>query len=240
MSSPATRLGRLADLAYRRRGRMVLAWIAALAAVLALAPILAGDFDADFGTSGSESEEVAALLEDRFDRSGEFVTVAWDGADAPGARRAVDGFLAEAERVPGIGRPEGARVSPDGTIGVTQLQLTQRGWDVPPETGQELIRLADRASTDDTNIALGGVVIQNSEEGGSPEGIGMLAAAVILLIAFGSVVAAGLPLAVALFGLGISASLITVLATVVDVPDFAPAVAGLIGIGVGVDYALLV
>ena len=62
----------------------------------------------------------------------------------------------------------------------------------------------------------------------------------ILLIAFGSVVAAGLPLAVALFGLGISGSLFGVLAAVMDVPDFAPAVAGLIGIGVGVDYALLV
>jgi putative drug exporter of the RND superfamily len=240
MTSPTTRLGRLADLAYRRRGRMVLAWIAALAAVIALAPVFAGDFDADFGTSGSESEEVAALLQDKFDRSGEFVTVAWDGANAPGAQSTVDGFIADAQRVGGVGQAEGTRVSPDGTIGVTQLQLTQRGWDVPPETGQALIRLADRHSTDNVEIAVGGVVIQNAEEGGSPEGIGMLAAAVILLIAFGSIVAAGLPLAVALFGLGISASLITVLAAFVDVPDFAPAVAGLIGIGVGVDYALLV
>ena len=240
MTSPVTRLGRLADLAYRRRGRMVLAWIAALAAVIALAPVFADDFEADFGTNGSESEEVAQLLTDRFDRSGEFVTVAWEGADAPGAKETVDGFLGKAQRIGGIGAAEGTRVSPDGTIGVTQLQLTQRGWDVPPETGQELIRLAEQASTDDVQIALGGVVIQNSEEGGSPEGIGMMAAAVILLIAFGSIVAAGLPLAVALFGLGISASLITVLAAFVDVPDFAPAVAGLIGIGVGVDYALLV
>ena len=142
--------------------------------------------------------------------------------------------------MPGVGEAEGARVSPDGTIGVAQLQLTRRGWDVPPETGQELIRLAEQSSTDAVQIAVGGVVIQNSEEGGSPEGIGMMAAAVILLIAFGPIVAAGLPLAVALFGLGISASLITVLAAFVDVPDFAPAVAGLIGIGVGVDYALLV
>ena len=187
---------------------MVLAWIAALAAVIALAPMFAGDFDADFGTNGSESEEVAQLLTDRFDRSGEFVTVAWEGADTPGAQRTVDAFLEDAQRVPGIGQAEGTRVSPDGTIAVTQLQLTRRGWDVPPETGQELIRLADRASTDDVEIALGGVVIQNSEEGGSPEGIGMMAAAVILLIAFGSIVAAGLPLLVALFGLGISASLI--------------------------------
>src|SRR5262249_17124538 len=82
--------------------------------------------------------------------------------------------------------------------------------------------------------------IRNAEGGGSPEGVGLLAAAIVLLIAFGSVVAAGLPLAVALFGLGISASLIGVLAAVMDVPDFAPAVAGLLGIGVGIDYALLV
>ena len=240
MTSPVTRLGRLADLAYRRRGRMVLAWIAALAAVIALAPVLAGDFDADFGTSGSESEEVASLLQDRFDRSGEFVTVAWDGADTPGAQRAIQGFLDDAEHVKGVGSAEGTRVSPEGTIGVTQLQLEQRGWDVPPETGQQLIRLAGQHTTQDVEITVGGVVIQNAEDGGSPEGIGMMAAAVILLIAFGSVVAAGLPLAVALFGLGISASLITVLAAFVDVPDFAPAVAGLIGIGVGIDYALLV
>ncbi len=123
---------------------------------------------------------------------------------------------------------------------MTQLELTRRGWDVPTQTGKDLIRLADEHSTSNVHIALGGPVINNAEDGGSPEGLGLLAAAVILLIAFGSIVAAGLPLAVALFGLGISASLIGVLAAVVDVPDFAPAVAGLIGIGVGVDYALLV
>jgi putative drug exporter of the RND superfamily len=235
-----TRLGRLADLAYRRRGRMVLAWIAALAAVVAIAPSLAGDSDADFGTRGSESEEVAQLVTNKFDRSGEFVTVAWDGADTPGAQQRVDAFLDQAGRLPGVGEAEGQRLSSDGTIAVTQLELTRRGWDVPVETGQELIRLAERQSTDDVTIALGGQVINNAEDGGSPEGLGLLAAALILLIAFGSIVAAGLPLAVALFGLGISASLIGVLAAVVDVPDFAPAVAGLIGIGVGVDYALLV
>src|SRR5687768_3298467 len=159
MKPPTTRLGRLADLAYRRRGRMVLAWIAALAAVIALAPMLAGDSDADFGTRGSESEEVAQLLNEKFERSGEFVTVAWEGANQPGAKDTIDRFVAEARQVPGIGDAEGARVSPDGTIGVTQLQLNRRGWDVPPETGQALIRLAEQSSTDDVQIAVGGVVI---------------------------------------------------------------------------------
>ena len=71
--------------------------------------------------------------------------------------------------------------------------------------------------------------------------MGLLLAAIVLLIAFGSVVAAGLPLAMALIGLGISsAGLIALLANVVDVPDWTTAVSGLIGIGVGIDYALLV
>ena len=75
----------------------------------------------------------------------------------------------------------------------------------------------------------------------SPEGIGFLGAAIVLLIAFGSIVAAGLPLGVALVGLGISsAGLIPLLANVIDVPDWTTAVSGLIGIGVGIDYALLV
>ena len=78
---------------------MVLAWIAALAAVIALAPVLAGDFDADFGTANSESEEAAALLQEKFDRTGDFVTVAWDGANTAGAQRTVDAFLADAQRV---------------------------------------------------------------------------------------------------------------------------------------------
>ena len=239
-----TRLGRLADIAYRRRGRMVLAWIAALAATLVIAPQLAGDFDADFGTKGSESEAVATLLNQRFDgRSGETITVAWEapaGATRPDVEKRVDAFLARADRLPGIAGAEQPRVSRDGTIAVADLQLDRRGWDVPQQTGKDLIELADRASGNGLQIALGGGAIGNAEDGGSPEGVGMAAAAVVLLLAFGSIVAAGLPLAVALFGLGISASLMGVLAALIEVPDFAPAVAGLIGIGVGVDYALLV
>ena len=90
-------------------------------------------------------------------------------------------------------------------------------------------------------IKLGGDPIYAAQEQSSPEGIGFLGAAIVLLIAFGSVVAAGLPLVIALVGLGISsAGLIALLANVVDVPDWTTAVTGLIGIGVGIDYALLV
>jgi putative drug exporter of the RND superfamily len=237
------RLGRLGAFVHRRRGRVVLGWIAALIAVIALAPLLKGSSNADFQTKGSESARASALLEQRFPgRSGDSVTVVWKASDARSlqVQQRVNGFLQRAERLPAVGDAGQPRVSRDGTIATTTLELDRPGFDVPDETGTKLIDLAKQSSGDGLTILLGGNVIRNAEGGGSPEGVGLLAAAVVLLIAFGSIVAAGLPLAVALFGLGISTSLIGVLAAVVDVPDFAPAVAGLLGIGVGVDYALLV
>jgi putative drug exporter of the RND superfamily len=238
------RLGRLGALMHRRRGRVVLAWVAALAAILALAPLLKGDFNADYSTHGSQSAHAEAVLKERFaGRTGDTVTVVWKadrGAMSPAIRRRVDRFVTRAERLEGIATADPVRVSSDGRIATRELELDRRPVDVPNSTGKTMIDLAERAGGHGLTIALGGFPIRNAEGGSSPEGVGLLAAALVLLVAFGSIVAAGLPLAVALFGLGISASLIGVLAAVMDVPDFAPAVAGLLGIGVGIDYALLV
>jgi putative drug exporter of the RND superfamily len=243
-SSSNSFLSRVAAVAVRRRGRVVLAWVGLLVAVIAISPLLAGEFNADFSTKGSQSAQASKLIEDRFDgRTGDTVTVVWksdEGARSPDVQRRMDAFFAQAARVDGIGRATPARASPDGRTGVAEIQLTKRAWDVPTDSGKELIDLADDTRGGGLDVQLGGNVIQNAEEGGTPEGLGLLLAAVILLIAFGSVVAAGLPLVVAIFGLAISSMLIGVLAAFVDTPDFAPAVAGLIGIGVGVDYALLV
>jgi len=236
---PTTRLGRLAALAHRRRGRMVLAWIAALVAV---APLVAGDAASDFSTPGSESARVERLLADEFPgRTGDVLTVTWEARDAAAHLPAIERLAARAAQLPGVGELQPPRYSRDGTIAVAQITLSQRGFSIPAETGERLIALAQQASKDGLTVALGGAPIQEAgESGGAPESFGLLAAALILLLAFGSVVAAGLPLAIALFGLGLSASLIGVLAALVDVPEFAPAVAALIGIGVGVDYALLI
>jgi RND superfamily putative drug exporter len=238
------RLGRLGAFVHRRRGRIVLGWVAALVAVIALAPMLKGPFQADFNTKGSESARATALLQERFPgRSGDTVTVVWKsgaGAQSPQARARVQRFLRQAQGLEGIGDAGPPRVSRDGTTATSTLELDRRAWDVPDETGTKLLDMAKGSSGDGLTIALGGNTIRQAEGGGSPEGVGLLAAAIVLLIAFGSIVAAGLPLAVALFGLGISTSLIGVLAAVTKVPEFAPAVAGLLGIGVGIDYALLV
>jgi RND superfamily putative drug exporter len=238
-------LARIADLAYRRRGRMVLVWIAAMVVTIGLGSALAGEYNADYDTPGSESKAAADLTEREFDGySGLEIYVVWSdpaGADSPGAREGVDAFLAEAEQIDNVSEHTPIRISQDGTIGSTALPLTVPGWEVEKEDGEELIAAAEEHSGDGLEIKLGGDPIYQAQEATSPEGIGFLGAAIVLLIAFGSVVAAGLPLAIALVGLGISSGgLIVLLANVVDVPDWTTAVSGLIGIGVGIDYALLV
>jgi putative drug exporter of the RND superfamily len=243
-SLPAGRLARLAGLAVRRRGRMVLAWIAALVLISAVGPSLAGEFDADYATPGSESKAAAELIDERFPgRSDAGIDVVWEvpgGVDDPAAEARMERFLADAERLEGVAGAGERRVSRDGTIAYASLALDRPAMDVPTETGEALIDRAEAASGDRLRVELGGGPIQEAQEGAPPEVVGLLAAAFILLIAFGSVVAAGLPIAVALFGLGLSTALIGVLTAVVDIPEWAPAVSSLMGIGVGIDYALLI
>jgi putative drug exporter of the RND superfamily len=238
-------LARLADIAYRRRGRVVLAWIAAMIVIIGVGSSLAGEYNADYNTPGSESKAASDLTEERFEGySGQEIYVVWKdpaGATSRGARERVNAFVAEAEQVDHVAEHTPIRVSRDETIGSTTLPLTVPGWDVPKEDGEKLIDAAEKNSGQGLQIKLGGDPIYAAQEQTSPEGIGFLGAAIVLLIAFGSVVAAGLPLAIALVGLGISSGgLILLLANVLDVPDWTTAVSGLIGIGVGIDYSLLV
>jgi RND superfamily putative drug exporter len=243
-SAPPGRLARLARLAYRRRRLMVASWVAALVAVIAVAPMVAGDFSQDYAVPGSDSREARELIAERFDEvSSESVDVVWEadaGARSPAVREEMNGFLAEATQLEGITRASPPEISEDGTIAVSRLQLDRPGSEVPVETGERLIEMADEHRSGSLEIGLGGPPIMNAEGGPGPETTGLIAALAVLLVVFGSLVAAGLPLVVALFGLGISTPIIGVLAGLVVVPEWVTAVSGLIGIGVGIDYALLV
>jgi RND superfamily putative drug exporter len=242
-SAPRGFLARLADLVCRRRGRVLVAWIVLLPAVIALGARFAGEFEADYSTPDSESKAAADLIAERFPGStGDMIDVVWQAPNlrSPAVEAKVERFLTRGSRLEGVGEPGRPQVSPEGRIAVARLELERRVWDVPDETGKRLIEMAEEASGDDVRIELGGGVIRNAQGGTSPEFAGLIAAAIVLLVTFGSVVAAGLPLLTALFGLGISIGLIGLLALAVDVPEWAPAVAGLMGIGVGIDYSLLI
>ncbi len=133
-------LASLADIAYRRRGRMVLAWIAAAVVIIGLGSSLAGEYNADYDTPGSESKAASELTEQRFGGySGQEVYVVWKdatGATRPAAKERVNAFLAEAKQVDHVAEQTPTRVSRDGTIASTTLPLTTDGWDVPKEDGE--------------------------------------------------------------------------------------------------------
>src|SRR5687767_10715734 len=108
-------LTRLADLAYRRRGRMVLAWIAAAAVIIGVGSSLAGEYNADYNTPGSESKAASDLTEQRFSGySGQEIYVVWKdeaGARSAAAKERIDGFLADAKKVDHIADETPIRVS---------------------------------------------------------------------------------------------------------------------------------
>ena len=134
------------------------------------------------------------------------------------------------------------QVSADGTIAFAEVNFDQQGFDVPTPAAKKVISVAQDASSSQLQVALGGQAIEQAEQPalGTATGIGLVAAIVILLITFGSVVAMGLPIATALLGLGTGVGLISIGTHVIEMPDFSTEVAVMIGLGVGIDYALFV
>jgi RND superfamily putative drug exporter len=116
-------LARLADIAYRRRGRVVVAWIAATVVIIGVGSALAGEYNADYNTPGSESKAASDLTEERFSGySGQEIYVVWKdpaGAQSAGAKQRIDAFLAEAKKVDHIAQETPIRVSENGKIGAT-------------------------------------------------------------------------------------------------------------------------
>ncbi len=133
-------------------------------------------------------------------------------------------------------------VSDDGEIAYATIQFDTAGNKLDKEKTREIISTVRKAAGGGLQIELGGNPIAEAEqeEGDSSFGIGLLAAMVILLLTFGSVVAMGLPLITTLFALGVGISLVTISTHVFDMANFAPVLAAMIGLGVGIDYALFI
>jgi RND superfamily putative drug exporter len=243
-------LGRLAGAAHRHRVLVVVLWLVAVAGAVGLSQVASGDFKADYTARGSDSRTAQDLLASRFPAAaGEQVSVVVkaDGpVTAPAVRSAVEGLLGQIRTVPHVvaaASPYGQRgaISADGRILQATIQLDAPNPDaMPVQDTQRIIDLAQAADRSGLQVAVGGQVVETATQGSiGSEGIGLAAATIILLLVFGSVVAAGLPILVAVVGLGVSASLVGVVAAIVDVPDWSTSLAAMMGIGVGVDYVLL-
>ncbi|WP_051742610.1 MMPL family transporter [Kitasatospora sp. MBT66] len=242
-------LGRIAGWSFRNRGRTVLLWLLAAGAAFGLSAGLGAKYSADYSAPGSDSKQAQQLLTRDFPGlGGESISLVLtaDGSvtDAATRDRVKDllARMAEVPHVSGIDDPYGPRgkVSADGRTALGQIHLDVAvAPDMPKADTRRLLDLA-RPVDGGLRVHLGGMTVQQAEQGAiGSEAIGIAAAAVILVITFGSVVAAGLPMLTALGGLAVSSTLLPVLAAIMPVPDWSTSLAAMLGIGVGIDYALL-
>lgn len=256
---------RLGVSAARHPWRVIAAWL--IAATLAvLAAIAIGGRTADSMTApGLDSQRAAELIEragtGQEGMTAQVVVTPLDGGatffDHGSARTALTRLQTEVQRLPqvlGTSDPAGALdaggdtavrgglVSADGRIAVVRVQYPDQSR-LSAEDLDALVDLGDRLRAElPLRIEMGGNLFYafSDPDGGVSELIGLLAAAAILFLAFGSLVAAALPIGMAVFGLTVGVATMTVLAGVTEVPTFAPVLGSMVGLGVGIDYALFV
>jgi RND superfamily putative drug exporter len=244
-------LRRLAAFCYERRRMVVAVWVFALVGASVLAQVGGGDLLKTFSLPGSESETAFDVLKRDFEREGDtgylVFAVKRDGSvrDAD-VRTAIEPVMAELAEQPHVVsvtspyEPAGARfVSEDGRVAYAEILFDRQPNDVPRGVAADMRAIADDANTDALQVEMGGPMFFEASQPAS-EAIGIAAAIVILLVAFGSVLAMGLPIMTAIFVIGLGLAVVGLLANVLDVPDFAPQVTAMIGIGVGIDYALFI
>src|SRR5436853_589906 len=236
------------------RKTVIISWAVALFAMIAISGSVGADFSEEFSLPDSDSKEALDLLEEKFPaQSGETAQIVFkadSGVESAAVKRKMEKVFSEVEEEPHVSEVASpyesggaAAVSDDGKIAYATVQFDVAGPDLDTEEAERVMKTAQAAASDGLQIELGGSPIEEvrgEEEEGFSEAIGLLAAIVVLLLTFGSVVAMGLPIITALFALGVGISFITLGTHVFNTADFAPQLAFMIGLGVGVDYALFI
>jgi RND superfamily putative drug exporter len=240
-------IGRIGRACYRHRWLTLLTWLAGVACLITLWTF----YGAPANDSFTGSDPGQTLLNQHFHRqSGDTLTLAIASAapvTSPAVRARVDAALAPFARAPhvtSVSSPYRApgQISAARHIAFATVQFGVPSAKISNSEALALMSAARAASGHGVRFSLGGDLVDLAETpyGGPTEGIGTLAAAIVLLIAFGSFLAMGLPIATALLGIGGGLSVIALLGHIVPAPSFSPIVAAMIGLGVGVDYALFI
>ncbi len=258
MSNSLYRLGRYAA---RRPWRIIGGWIVVAVLVVAMSSAFGQKLEDSFGAPGVDSQKATDLLtsagSDQVGLTAQVVVTPRDAQatflNSPEARAALHQVQSAAAALPhvlGTNDPAGAltagvkdtgAISADGRVALIRLQY-------PPVEQlaavdlENLKTFGERVGHDSPlQVELGGDLFFAFEEAatGAGEAIGLAVAIVILLLAFGSIIAMGLPIGMALFGLAIGISSLSLVAYLVDVPSWAPVLGSMVGLGVGIDYALI-
>jgi len=245
-------VARVGGWAAGHRRLVVLGWIVALVGAFGASSAVGTNYSNSFSLNGTDSQRAVDLLKRDFPaQSGDSDQIVFHVRSGSVTARAVQARIAPVLRqiarlphVSGVVSPyssAGAHaVSQDGQIAFATVNFDQRANVLPAAAVERVISLADSARTPQLEVQLGGAAIEEVEKVsiGIATAVGLIAAMIVLLITFGSALAMGLPILTALLGLGTAIGLAGLASQVISTPDFATQLAAMIGLGVGIDYAL--
>jgi RND superfamily putative drug exporter len=250
-------LARLGRWCFRHRWLTLITWVLAVFGAMVTAQVALGgeSFNTQFDIPATESRQVVDLLQEAFpDRDpvtdAQIVFRAEQGVADPEVQAAMEELFAAVQTEnPGVvvdgpyGEQGAFRVSPDGTIAYAELRLPDEGAGPGPGGGQLGTDIRDAAEAvtvpEGVQVEFGGDIFADFEMPES-EIVGLLAAVIILVLAFGSILAMGLPIGTAMIGLMMGVALITIGSHLMLMPDFSLQIGAMIGLGVGIDYALFI
>ncbi|NLU67000.1 MMPL family transporter [Streptomyces sp. HNM0574] len=246
----------------RRRLLVVSLWLALLAAAGVGTALAGSAYSNDYDVPGTESGRAAQLLTEAFpDRAGDGDTLVWHtGEDGPGdgvrdaaVRDRMTATLDDIAGLPGVADVRGPyqpgpesqeRISEDGRTAYATVSFDAPADELDESQVQRVVDTAHAAGDDgrDLRVEMGGTAVALTEgiSGHLAEAVGIAVAAVVLLLAFGSLAAMLLPLVTAVLSVGTAALATGLLSHAMTVADFAPMLGTLIGLGVGIDYALFI
>ncbi|WP_329333676.1 MMPL family transporter [Streptomyces sp. NBC_00663] len=247
----ASRLYNWARWAVRRRGRVVAVWLLLLAVVGGLGITLHGKVTTEFSVPGIESQQAQDLLKEKFPEAAggvaRVVLAAPEGEKLTGPKTsaALEASLKKAAQVSGVvdvSDPLASRtVSADQRIGYADVRFGQQASDVSQEAKDALSKAMDQARDAGLEVEFGGSAMEpKTEVGGPAEIVGVVVAFAVLALALGSLVAAGLPLLTALVGVAIGVLGVEFVSRYVEMTSTATVLALMIGLAVGIDYALFI
>ncbi|MGW2280671.1 MMPL family transporter [Streptomyces sp. NPDC001770] len=249
----ATFLYKVGRLAFRKRGYVALIWVVLLGLGIFGAATATPATSSSFSIPGTEAQKAFDLLEQRFPASNAEGATARVVFDVPDGQKVTDpAHKAEVEKIVGelksgsgqvasVTDPFTANaVSKDGSTAYISVSYDEASANLTDGTKNALEKAGKHAEASGMTVAIGGDALQAMPETGATEVIGVVIAAVVLVITFGSLVAAGLPLLTALIGVGIGVTSITALANVLDLGTTTSTLAMMIGLAVGIDYALFI
>jgi RND superfamily putative drug exporter len=228
--------------------RVVTGWLSALVILLILMVTMGGTLVDKFSVPGTESQKALDTLVERFpELSGDNAQIVFKsdtGVNDPGVKSRIDEFVTKAATLPdvvGVASPyDLGTISQDGTIAYATVQYSKAASELDTASVDALLDLVNETRGNDLQVEAGGQVVTELPETGASEIVGVAAAVLILLVMFGSVIAMGLPIITAIFGVGLAVLLTLVLAAFIDFSTITTALISMMGLGVGIDYALFI